>query len=142
MGIFGSILASLGLGGLAPGSPSPTAPTAGAAPAAPSAPATAPAAATASPTLVAAVPVVDVEAHMEQLAKATGHEVNWRESIVDLLSLLGIDNSLAARKELATELGCPPDLMQDSARMNVWLHKQVMLRVAANGGAVPQNLLD
>jgi hypothetical protein len=61
---------------------------------------------------------------------------------VDLLSLLDIDNSYAARKELAVELGCPPELMGDSAKMNMWLHKTVMARIAANGGKVPQNLLD
>jgi hypothetical protein len=55
---------------------------------------------------------------------------------------LDIDSSFAARKELATELGCPPDLMGDSAKMNVWLHKAVLARVAANGGTVPRELLD
>ena len=79
---------------------------------------------------------------MESLAAKVGHPVNWRHSIVDLLSLLGIDNSFAARKELAVELGCPPELMGDSAQMNMWLHKTVLARIAANGGTVPQNLLD
>jgi hypothetical protein len=128
MGIFGNILASLGLGGHHTDAPAGTAaPTAGAG-------------ATAAPPV--AVPVVDVEAHMERLAAGVGHEVNWRESIVDLLSLLGIDNSYAARKELAVELGCPPEKMGDSAQMNMWLHKTVLARIAANGGTVPQNLLD
>lgn len=130
MGIFGSILSKFGLGdndkAKAPAGPAGT-PTAGA-PAAPRAP--------------AAVAVVDVEAHMERLAAKAGHEVNWRHSIVDLLSLLEIDNSYAARKELAVELGCPPGLMGDSAQMNMWLHKTVLARIAANGGTVPQNLLD
>jgi hypothetical protein len=131
MGIFGNILASLGLGHHAApaGTPAGSPPVGG----------TAPGVVPAAPT---AVPVVDVEAHMEQLARATGHEVTWRESIVDLMSLLGIDNSYAARKELATELGCPAEKMGDSAQMNMWLHKEVLRRVAANGGAVPQNLLD
>jgi 3-oxoacyl-ACP reductase-like protein len=137
MGIFGSILSKLGIGDK---DKAPT-PTAGA-PAAPGAPAPGGTAAPAAPAAPAAVPVVDVEAHMERLAAATGHEVNWRHSIVDLLSLLDIDNSYAARKELAVELGCPPELMDDSAQMNVWLHKTVMARIAANGGKVPQNLLD
>jgi len=133
MGIFGSILSSLGLGaGPQRTARPPGATTVGGT--------TAPAAAT--PAAPVAVPVVDVEAHMEQLARATGHKVNWRESIVDLLSLLGIDNSYAARKELAVELGCPPALMDDSAQMNMWLHKTVLNRIAANGGKVPQNLLD
>jgi hypothetical protein len=65
-----------------------------------------------------------------------------RTSIVDLLKLLEIDSSYAARKALATELGCPADLMRDSARMNMWLHKTVLARVAANGGNVPHSLLD
>jgi hypothetical protein len=142
MAIFGSILSKLGLGDKkedkAPTRPAGT-PTAGA-PAAPRAPA-APAA-TAAPAAPVAVPVVDVEAHMERLAAKVGHEVNWRHSIVDLLSLLDIDNSYAARKELAIELGCPPELMEDSAKMNMWLHKTVLARIAANGGKVPQNLLD
>jgi 3-oxoacyl-ACP reductase-like protein len=137
MGIFGSILSKLGIGDK---DKAPT-PTAGA-PAAPRAPAPGGTAAPAAPAAPAPVAVVDVEAHMERLAAATGHEVNWRHSIVDLLSLLDIDNSYAARKELAIELGCPPQLMDDSAQMNMWLHKTVMARIAANGGKVPQNLLD
>jgi hypothetical protein len=134
MSIFGNILAKFGLGGHAhaaappAGTPAP-APTVGGA-------------VTAAPPAPAPVSVVDVEAHMERLAAGVSHEVNWRESIVDLLSLLGIDNSYAARKELVVELGCPPELMGDSAKMNVWLHKTVLARIAANGGTVPQNLLD
>ena len=61
---------------------------------------------------------------------------------MDLLKLLDMDSSLTARKALATELGCPADLMGDSAKMNMWLHKTVLARVAANGGKVPQELLD
>ena len=79
---------------------------------------------------------------LEQKAAANAQKLNWRTSIVDLLKLLDIDSSLAARKELATELGCPPDLMADSAQMNMWLHKAVMAKLAANGGKVPQELLD
>jgi hypothetical protein len=138
MGIFGRILESLGLAGAAHAGSAPSA----APPVATGAPPAATTTATAAPAAPAAVPVVDVEAHMEQLAQATGHKVNWRESIVDLLSLLRIDNSYAARKELAVELGCPPELMDDSAKMNMWLHKTVLNRIAANGGTVPQNLLD
>ena len=62
-------------------------------------------------------------------------------SIVDLMKLLGMDSSLAARKELATELGCPADKMGDSAQMNMWLHKTVLAKIAENGGNVPQELL-
>ena len=69
-------------------------------------------------------------------------KLNWRTSIVDLLKLLGLDSSLAARKELATELGCPADKMGDSAQMNMWLHKAVLKRLAENGGNVPADLLD
>jgi hypothetical protein len=85
---------------------------------------------------------VDVTAQLEQRAAASPQKLNWRTSIVDLLKLLDIDSSFAARKALATELGCPADLMSDSAKMNVWLHKAVLARVAANGGKVPQDLLD
>ena len=88
------------------------------------------------------IAVVDVVAQLEQRAAANPQKLNWRTSIVDLLKLLDIDSSFAARKELATELGCPPELMKDSAKMNMWLHKTVLARIAANGGNVPQELLD
>ncbi len=105
---------------------------------APTAPAaTAPAAAAVTP-----MPVVDVVAQLQQKAAASKEKLNWRTSIVDLLKLLEIDSSLAARKELATELGCPADLMGDSAQMNMWLHKTVLAKLAANGGNVPKELLD
>ena len=78
---------------------------------------------------------------MTDLERKSGHKSNWRESIVDLMSLLGIDNSLADRRELAKELGYTGD-MSDTAKMNIWLHKQVMKQLAANGGKVPANLLD
>jgi hypothetical protein len=89
-----------------------------------------------------AVAVVDVVAQLEQRAAANPQKLNWRTSIVDLLKLLEIDSSFEARKELATELGCPADLMGDSAKMNIWLHKTVLARIAANGGNVPKDLLD
>ena len=79
---------------------------------------------------------------LEQRAAANPQKLNWRTSIVDLLKLLDIDSSLAARKELATELGCPAELMADSAQMNMWLHKTVLAQIAANGGNVPQDLLN
>jgi hypothetical protein len=97
----------------------------------------APAAASATP-----MPEVDVVAQLEQKAAANSQKLNWRTSIVDLLKLLDIDSSLTARKELATELGCPANLMGDSAQMNMWLHKTVLARLAANGGNVPKELLD
>jgi hypothetical protein len=86
--------------------------------------------------------MVDVEALMEAKAKANPQELNWKESIVDLLKLLDIDSDLQHRKELATELGAPLDLFDDSAKLNVWLHKKVMQKIAENGGKVPKNLLD
>jgi hypothetical protein len=85
---------------------------------------------------------VDVVAQLEQKAAANPQKLNWRTSIVDLLKLLDIDSSLAARKELAAELGCPANLMADSAQMNMWLHKTVLSKLAANGGNVPGELLD
>lgn len=89
----------------------------------------------------AALPLIDVVAQLEKSAAANSQKLNWRTSIVDLLKLLDIDSSFAARKELATELGCPADLMADSAQMNMWLHKTVLARIAANGGNVPAELL-
>jgi hypothetical protein len=87
-----------------------------------------------------AVSEVDVVKKLEQLAAGKG--LNWKVSIVDLLTLLGMDSSREARKELAVELGCPPEMMSDSARMNVWLHKTVLRKIAENGGNIPQSLLD
>jgi len=74
--------------------------------------------------------------------RAAGKGLDWKVSIVDLLKLLDIDSSREARNELAKELGCPANLMNDSAKMNVWLHKEVLKRIAANGGNIPANLLD
>lgn len=86
--------------------------------------------------------MVDVVAELEQRAAANPQKLNWRTSIVDLLKLLDMDSSLEARKELAVELDCPQDLMADSAKMNMWLHKTVLTRIAANGGNVPADLLN
>jgi hypothetical protein len=79
---------------------------------------------------------------VEQRAASNQQKLNWRTSIADLLKLLEMDSSLTARKELAAELGCPADLMGDSAKMNIWLHKTVLARIAENGGNVPKDLLD
>ena len=87
-----------------------------------------------------AIEVVDVVAQLE--AKAKGKDLNWKVSIVDLLKLLELDSSREAREELAKELNCPADQMSDSARMNVWLHKEVLRQIAANGGNIPADLLD
>ena len=85
---------------------------------------------------------VDVDRVLAEMASKKGGGGNYRESIVDLLKLLDLDSSLASRKELATELGCPAEKMGDSAQMNMWLHKAVLARIAANGGNVPKELLD
>lgn len=87
-----------------------------------------------------AIAIVDVVAQLE--TKAKGKDLNWKVSIVDLLKLLDLDSSREAREELAKELGCPADQMSDSARMNTWLHKEVLRQIAANGGNIPKELLD
>ena len=86
--------------------------------------------------------MVDVESQLDMMAAETSQELDWKMSIVDLLKLLDMDSSYEARKELAIELDCPPENMDDSARMNTWLHKTVMQELAANGGKVPKELLD
>ncbi|MBB5347279.1 3-oxoacyl-ACP reductase-like protein [Desulfoprunum benzoelyticum] len=139
MSIFSTILAKLGFGkeaqaqASAPSTPAPTKAPAAAAPE--------PAAPTAPPA-PAAISVVDVVARLESMAAAHGEKLNWKTSIVDLLKLLGLDSSLAARKELAAELGCPAEKMGDSAQMNMWLHKTVLKKLAENGGNIPADLLD
>lgn len=90
----------------------------------------------------AAMEMVDVVTKLDGLAKANPAKLNWKVSIVDLLKLLDLESSFEARKELATELGCPADLMGDSAKMNTWLHKEVLRKIAANGGNIPKDLLD
>jgi len=87
-----------------------------------------------------AISEVDVVKHLEELAAGKG--LNWKVSIVDLLKLLDIDSSREARNELAEELGVPAELKSDSAKMNVWLHKAVLKKIAENGGNIPQSLLD
>ncbi len=83
---------------------------------------------------------VDVEAILTKMAAENKEKLDWRKSIVDLMKLLKLDSSLGARKELAKELGYTGD-MNDSAKMNIWLHKQVMQKLAANGGKVPADLM-
>ncbi len=94
-----------------------------------------------TPAAPAAISQVDVVAKLAALAAANAEKLNWKTSIVDLLKLLGLDSSLAVRKELATELGCPAEKMGDSAQMNMWLHKTVLQKLAANGGNIPADLL-
>ena len=84
---------------------------------------------------------VDVAATLDQALKQKKEKLDWRHSIVDLMKLLDLDSSLSARKELAKELNYDGD-MNDSAKMNIWLHKQVMAKLAANGGKVPAELKD
>jgi hypothetical protein len=82
---------------------------------------------------------VDVAPILDQAVKAKGEKLEWRTSIVDLMKALDIDSSFAARKELAKELGYTGD-SNDSASMNIWLHKQVMTKLAANGGKLPADI--
>ena len=82
---------------------------------------------------------VDVEAVLTQLAQHSKEHLDWRKSIVDLMKLLDLDSSAAARKRLAEELHYQGD-MKHSAKMNIWLHKQVMIKLAENGGKVPEDL--
>lgn len=165
MGLFGKILEKLGLKkgeeqpkpAAAPAKPSnPTItmvnkpPAAKPAAAVPAKPASAPIkddmadmpkpAMAAQPSAPKPISEVDVVKQLEKLSLGKG--LDWKVSIVDLLKLLDIDSSREARNELATELGCPADLMKDSAKMNVWLHKEVLRQIAANGGNIPKNLLD
>lgn len=137
MSLFNTILSKLGIGSA---SAAPTQPPQRTAPQATSPAPTQTRTPTPTPPSAPAASV-DVAAQLEQRAAANPQKLNWRTSVVDLLKLLDMDSSLAARKSLATELGCPPDLMDDSAQMNTWLHKTVLARVAANGGKVPQELL-
>ncbi len=135
MSFFGKILEKLGFG---TASAAPPRASQTPAPNATVAPAPTASVAPAPPTPIA---VVDVVARMESLALASPQKLNWKTSIVDLLKLLDIDSSLAARKELAAELHCPPELMGNSATMNMWLHKTVLQKIADNGGNVPRELL-
>lgn len=98
--------------------------------------------ATAAPAATAAaapMSTVDVEAVLTQLASQNKQKLDWRKSIVDLMKVLNLDSSLSARKELAQELHYTGN-MDDSASMNIWLHKQVMRKLAENGGKVPDDL--
>lgn len=89
----------------------------------------------------AAMSQVDVEKVVSEMASKKKEKLDWRKSIVDLMKVLDLDSSLKARQELAKELKYTGD-MNDSAKMNIWLHKQVMNKLAANGGKVPADLKD
>ena len=84
--------------------------------------------------------VVDVTAILDGLAAKNPEKLDWRKSIVDLMKLVGMDSSLASRKELAKDLNYSGDT-SDSAKMNIWLHKEVIRKISENGGKVPQELL-
>jgi hypothetical protein len=134
MSFFGKILEKLGFKTAKAAPPPPPPPAAKPAPAQVQAPPPPP-----PPQPMA---MVDVVAQLEKWAAANPQKLNWKTSIVDLLKLLDLDSSYGARKELAVELGCPADLMGDSAQMNMWLHKTVLRRIAENGGNIPKDLLD
>ena len=124
MSIFGNIMSAIfGRGAKAEASPGSSAPT------------------TSSPSIApsAGGKGVDVEAVVSQYASQKKEKLNWRTSIVDLMKVLDLDSSLSARKDLAKELHYSGD-MNDSAAMNIWLHKQVMIKLAENGGKVPESL--
>jgi len=88
------------------------------------------------------IPLVDVMEKLEKMAAEKSVKLDWKDSIVDLLFVLDMDNSFEARKELAIELGCPAEKMDDSAQMNTWLHTTVLEKIAENGGNIPMELLD
>ncbi len=132
MGIFSTILSKLGIGETSQAQVEPT-PTTDATSTQPSEVATSPA-----PVAISAIDVVN---KLEELANAHAEKLNWKVSIVDLLKLLDLDSSLATRKSLATELGCPAEKMGDSASMNIWLHQTVLQKLAENGGNIPADLL-
>lgn len=148
MGLFNTILQKLGF--MKDKAVEAVASETAAAAEAPAAPAeAAPVEAAAVETVAAAAPAaadappetVDVVAVCEALAAKNPQKLNWRTSIVDLMKLLGMDSSLANRKELAKELGCPENLIGgDYSQMNVWLIKAVMKKLAENGGKVPEEL--
>lgn len=133
MSIFGKIVSAI-FGTKADAAP----PAAGAAPSAAPSAAPAPTAATGSPA-AAPAQTVDVAAVLDKAVAAQKEKLEWRTSIVDLMKALNLDSSLAARKELAKELNYSGDT-NDSATMNVWLHKQVIRKLAENGGKVPDDL--
>lgn len=93
------------------------------------------------PAPVAEQEQVDVSAVLDGLAAESSEDLDWKKSIVDLMKLVGMDSSFSNRQELAKELGFTGD-MNDSASMNIWLHKEVIKKLSENGGKVPAELLD
>ncbi len=141
MGLFHNLMSKIFNhgGATSPGGAAPAAGTGGASAPGNVAQAGAPAAAGGAPA--APAQNVDVAAVLEGMAAKSSEKLDWKTSIVDLMKLVGMDSSLSARKELAKELNYTGDT-NDSASMNIWLHKEVMKKLAENGGKVPQNLLD
>jgi 3-oxoacyl-ACP reductase-like protein len=125
-----------------PGPPAASAPVAAPPPAAVTTTPSTPAPAAAPPVPAPATPPtpVDVTAILDGLAAKNPEKLDWKKSIVDLMKLVGMDSSFGARKELAKELHYTGD-PNDSAAMNIWLHKQVLTKIAENGGKVPAELL-
>ena len=139
MSIFGKIMGAI-FGSHASAAPaSGGAASTGSAPAGGGSPASMSPAAGSSSAPAAPPQSVDVAAIVDKAAKAKHEKLEWRTSIVDLMKALDIDSSLSARKELAHELGYTGDT-NDSATMNIWLHKQVMAKLAANGGKLPPDI--
>jgi hypothetical protein len=135
MSILGRIVSSIfGHANAAPASGTTAAPGAPAKPGAAAPSASAAPASTAKPGTT-----VDVTSILDKLAASNKEKLDWRHSIVDLMKLLNLDSSLTARKTLADELHYSGD-KNDSASMNIWLHKQVMTKLAENGGKVPADL--
>jgi hypothetical protein len=134
MSIFGNIMSAIFGHGTAQAQPMPSGGSATPRPSAPSADAN-PAGASASPQSQ-----VDVEAVLNKLASQNREKLDWRKSIVDLMKLLKLDSSFSARQKLAKELHYADDI-KNSAAVNVWLHKQVMIKLAENGGKVPDELM-
>lgn len=122
MSIFGNIMSAI-FKSTTPAGVTPPAPTPSSAPT----------------TTAGPMAQVDVAAVLTKLAEQNKEKLDWRRSIVDLMKLLNLDSSLSARKELAKELHYTGNT-EDSAAMNIWLHKQVMIKLAENGGKVPESL--
>jgi hypothetical protein len=131
MGIFGKIMGAI-FGSHADAITPATVPVASATP--PTTPGAGPTASSSSAT-----PSVDVASILDKAVAAKGEKLDWKTSIVDLMKALDIDSSLPARKELAMELGYKGDT-HDSATMNIWLHKEMMVKLAANGGKLPADI--
>ena len=140
MSIFGTIMSKIfGHASAAPASAPASAPSAPGAAPKPSSSQPSPSAPAGSTPPKPGAPV-DVAAILTKLASENKEKLDWSKSIVDLMKLLNMDSSLSARKELAGELHYSGDT-NDSAAMNIWLHKQVMQKLADNGGKVPAELL-